>query len=222
LRDSSLTAWSPKTASSSFCPTTAVPPAMWGHKEEPLYHYDRAEAMKLLAEAHYKQPPQRPKLYVMDTARDYMPEPETVARIIQHNLRDVGIDIEVVVNDFDTQVRLTQEGVHDLCLLGWSADSIDPDNFLYVLFDPENAEPGTARNLAFFKNAELHGILSWAQESSDRAERVRFYAKAQDLIAREAPWVPLAHSEVVVAARTSLHGLQLHPSGTVYFQTVHR
>ena len=53
-----------------------------------------------------------------------------------------------------------------------------------MLFDPENAEPGTARNLAFFKNAELHGILSWAQESTDRAERERFYSKAQDLIAQ--------------------------------------
>ena len=72
----------------------------------------------------------------------YMPAPETVARIIQHNLRDVGMDVEVVVNDFDTHVRLTQNGEHDLCLLGWSADNGDPDNFLYVLFDPENAEPG--------------------------------------------------------------------------------
>ena len=78
----------------------------------------------------------------MDTQRPYMPAPETVARIIQHNLRDVGMDVEVVVNDFDTHVRLTQNGVHDLCLLGWSADTMDPDNFLYVLFDPENAEPG--------------------------------------------------------------------------------
>jgi peptide/nickel transport system substrate-binding protein len=202
--------------------TTAVPPSMWSHVDEPLYHYDRAKAMQLLAEAHYKQGPQRPRLFVMDTPRDYMPAPETVARIIQHNLRDVGMDIEVVINDFNTQVSATQNGVHDLCLLGWSADTIDPDNFLYVLFDPENAEPGTARNLAFFKNAELHGILSWAQETSDRAERERFYAKAQDLIAREAPWVPIAHSEVVVAARTSLMGMQVHPSGTVYFQAAHR
>ena len=200
--------------------TTPVPAAMWGHVDEPLYHYDRAMAMKLLAEAHYKRPARRPKLYVMDTPRDYMPAPETVARIIQHNLRDVGMDVEIVVNDFNTQVRLTQNGVHDLCLLGWTADTIDPDNFLYVLFDPENAEPGTARNLAFLKNGELHGLLSWAQESSDRGERERFYKKAQDLIAREAPWVPLAHSEAVVAARASLGGLRVHPAGTLYFQPV--
>lgn len=203
--------------------STAVPQSMWGHVDESRwYHYDRNEAMRLLAEAHYARPAKRPRLFVMDTPRPYLPAPETVARIIQHNLRDVGMDVEVVVNDMDTHVRLTQNGVHDLCLLGWSADTADPDNFLYVLFDPENAEPGTARNLSFFKNAELHGLLSWAQESSDRAERERFYKKAQDLIAREAPWVPLAHGEVVVAARADLGALRVHPSSTVYFQPVYR
>jgi peptide/nickel transport system substrate-binding protein len=144
--------------------TSPVPPSLWGHVDEPLYNYDRAMAMKLLAEAHFVPPAHRPKLFVMDTPRAYLPAPETVARIIQHNLRDVGMDVEIVVNDMDTHVRLTQNGVHDLCLLGWSADSIDPDNFLYVLFDPENAEPGNAQNVAFFKNAELHGIIAWAQE----------------------------------------------------------
>ncbi|MGZ3438805.1 MAG: ABC transporter substrate-binding protein [Polyangia bacterium] len=202
--------------------SSAVPPSMWGHVDEDIYKYDRAQAMKLLAEAHYNHPAKRPKLYVMDTQRSYMPAPETMARIIQHNLRDVGMDVEIVVNDFDTHVRLTQNGVHDLCLLGWSADTIDPDNFLYVLFDTENAEPGVARNVAFFKNAELHGLLSWAQESSDRGERERFYKKAQDLIAHEAPWVPLAHGEVVVAARANLSVLRVQPSGTVYFQPVYR
>jgi peptide/nickel transport system substrate-binding protein len=202
--------------------SSPVPPSMWGHVDEDIYKYDRAMAMKLLAEAHYGHPAKRPKLYVMDTQRSYMPAPETMARIIQHNLRDVGMDVEVVVNDFDTHVRLTQNGVHDLCLLGWSADTIDPDNFLYVLFDPENAEPGVARNLAFFKNAELHGLLSWAQESQDRGERERFYKKAQDLIANQAPWVPLAYGEVVVAARANLSTLKVHPSGNVFFQPVFR
>ncbi len=202
--------------------TSPVPPSLWGHVDEPLYHYDRDQAIKLLQEAHYEQPVKKPKLYVMDTPRPYMPAPETVARIVQHNLHDVGIDVEIVKNDIDTHVRLSQNGEHDLCLLGWTADNGDPDNILYVLFDPENADPGTARNVSFFKNGELHGILTWAQESSDRSERERYYKQAQDIIAREAPWVPIAHAEVVVAARRSLSGLTVHPSSNIYFHKVAR
>jgi peptide/nickel transport system substrate-binding protein len=200
-----------------------IPPSMWSHLDDQRYRYDRNEAMRLLAEAKFQRPSKRPRLFVMDTARSYMPSPETVARIIQHNLRDVGLDVEVVVNDFVTHQKTTQNGDHDLCLLGWEADTADPDNFLYVLFDPENAEPGTARNLSFFKNAELHGILRWAQESNDRVERERFYKKAQELIARDAPWVPLAHGEAVVAARNTLGGIKEHPAfSTIYFSKVYR
>jgi peptide/nickel transport system substrate-binding protein len=202
--------------------TSPVPPSLWGHVDEPIYEYDPKKAVKLLKEAGYVPGKQRPRLYTMDTPRTYMPAPETVARIIQHNLRDVGMDIEVVKEDMDTHVRRTQEGQHDLCLLGWTADTGDPDNFLYVLFDQENAEPGSARNVSFYKNAELHGILAWAQESSDRGEREAFYKKAQDLIARDAPWVPLAHAEVVVAARSSLAGVVVHPSSSIYFHKVSR
>ena len=202
--------------------TTPVPPSMWSHTDEPLYHYDPAEAIRLLAEAHYVQPARHPKLYVSDTPRPYMPAPETVARIIQHNLHDVGIDVDVVTNEFNAHINLTQNGAHDLCLLGWSADNGDPDNFLYLLFDSENAELGTARNVAFYKNPELHGILSWAQETTDRLDRERFYKRAQDLIAKEAPWVPLAHTDVVVAARSSLSGVVVHPSSSIYFHKVTR
>jgi peptide/nickel transport system substrate-binding protein len=200
--------------------TTPVPPSLWGHVDEPLYNYDPKEAIKLFREARFTPPKVLPRLYTMDSSRPYMPSPETVARIIQHNLHDVGLDVEIVKSDIDAHVRLTQEGKHDLCLLGWTADNGDPDNLLYVLFDPENADVGSARNVAFYKNAELHGILAWAQESSDRAERERYYKKAQDLIARDAPWVPLAHAEVVVAARSVLQGLVVHPSSNIYFHKV--
>ena len=198
--------------------TTAVPPSMWGHEPGPAYAFDPARARRLLAEAGWKQPTRRPRLYTMDNPRPYMPSPETVARIIQHNLHDVGMDVEIVSNDMDGHLHAVQRGEHDMCLLGWSADNGDPDNFLYMLFDSDNAEVGNARNVAFYKNAELHGILTWAQESADQRERERFYRRAQDLIGSEAPWVPLAHAEVVVASRTSVGGLLVHPSSLLFFQ----
>jgi peptide/nickel transport system substrate-binding protein len=202
--------------------TTPVPPSLWGHQAGPSYGYDPQKAQRLLAEAGWKQPLRRPKLYTMDAARPYMPAPETVARIIQHNLHDVGMDVEVVPGDMDSHLRAVQRGEDDLCLLGWTADNGDPDNFLYMLFDPENAEPGSARNVAFYRNPELHGLLTWAQESADQHERERFYRRAQDIIARDAPWVPLAHAEVVVASRTSIGGMVVHPSATLFFDRVFR
>ncbi len=202
--------------------TTAVPPSMWGHVDEPIYHYDPKTARRLLEEANYAAPKVAPKLYTMTSSRPYMPSPDRVARIIQQNLHDVGIDVEIIKNDINTHLEATQRGDHDLCLLGWLADNGDPDNFLYVLLDQDNAEPGSARNVSFYRNGQLHGLLVWAQESSDRNERVKYYQQAQDLIAQEAPWVPLAHAEVVVAASTLLTNVSVHPSGLMLLAKVGR
>ena len=169
----------------------------------PIYRYDPAEAMALLAEARY-----RPTAAAAASSTSWTRRGRTCRRRRRWRASSsttCTTSAWTSTSSSTTSTRTctpTQSGEHDLCLLGWSADNGDPDNFLYVLFDPENAEAGQrAQPSPSIKNAELHGILTWAQESSDRSERERFYTKAQDLIAREAPWVPLAHAEVVVAAR---------------------
>jgi peptide/nickel transport system substrate-binding protein len=58
--------------------------------------------------------------------------------------------------------------------------------------------------------------------SADQRERDRFYRRAQTLIGREAPWVPIAHAEVVIASRTSVGGLLVHPSSVLFFHRVFR
>lgn len=199
--------------------TGPLAPSVWGHVDLPPYPYDPEQARRLLVEAKYDHR-LRPKLYVMSTSRRYLPAPEQVARIIVSNLHDVGIDVELIVNPMDAHLRATSNGEHDLCLRGWSGDNGDPDNFLYRLLDSDNAEPGTASNISFFRNLALHGLLRWAQESPNRSERAQYYAKAQQIVHDEAPWVPLAHSEVVVAMRRKVVGFAIEPSATLSFRGV--
>ena len=194
-------------------------PSAWGHGEAPPYDFDPARARALLAEAGYHTT-KRPRLYVMSTPRPYMPAPEDVARVLASNLHDVGIDVDIVVNPIAEHLRATAAGEHDLCLRGWSGDNGDPDNFLFVLFDSDNAQRGSATNVSFYKDAALHGILQWAQESQDRGERVRFYQQADRIIHDAAPWVPLAHAEIVVARRARVGGLVVSPSALLYFKDV--
>lgn len=197
----------------------ALAPSVWGHIELPEVAFDPALARRLLAEAGYK--PDRPlKLYVMTSARSYLPSPEKVARMIARDLGDVGMRVEIVSNPLDQHLRAVTNGEHDLCLLGWNGDNGDPDNFLYGLFDSDNAMVGNARNLAFFIDPQLHGLLRWAQESQDRAQRIAYYTEAQRIIAARAPWVPLAHAEILVARRRDVQNLVVEPAAMMHFQTV--
>ena len=206
--------------------TGPLPPTQWGyHRSAARYDYDPERARALLAEAAADgrfDPDRVYTLYTPSTPRPYLPDPDTVARVIQANLAAIGLQTELAVQGIKAHIEAAQRGDHDLALFGWVGDNGDPDNFLYMLLDQDNTTPGVARNVAFFRDAELHALLVAAQKSMSRQDREAIYREAQELIARQAPWVPLAHSQVAVAARTDVGGIVVNPSTHVDFRGVVR
>jgi peptide/nickel transport system substrate-binding protein len=198
-----------------------MPPSQWGyHEPRATYPYDPEEARRLLAAAGWK-PDTVLRFYVPSTPRPYLPSPERVARAIQANLAAVGIQTELVLQPFGEHLDSTRNGEHDLCLLGWVGDNGDPDNFLQQL-DRDNTQLGSAINVAFYRNGLVHQLLSQAQETDDRLQRERLYARVQEEVAEDVPWVPLAHSRVALAARDDVTGLILNPTGQVIYRNVRR
>ncbi len=160
-------------------------------------------------------------LYGPASPRPYLPNPDRVARAIQSNLAEVGIAVELKLLPFAELLKVTRRGGHDLCLLGWVGDNGDPDNYLQQL-DRDNTVIGSAVNVAFYRNDHVHDLLVSAQRTSDQDERVRLYVAAQEQIAYDVPWVPLAHSQVALAARDDVGDLILNPTGQVIYRAVRR
>jgi peptide/nickel transport system substrate-binding protein len=197
-----------------------IPPVMWSRNEKTRrYPYNPAKARQMLEESGYDFD-RRLSFHVMSTSRSYLPNPELVGEMIARNLAMVGMQVDLVVRPFREHQRATQMGEHDLCLAGWAGDNGDPDNFLYLLLDRDNARRGAARNLAMFSNDDLHRTLVRAQQSLDRRVRKRLYRQAQVIVADQAPWVPLAHTDVVVAARRAVEDLHVHPSNVIFYSRV--
>lgn len=203
-----------------------LPPTQWGyHKPKTVYPYDLVAARKLLAEAIADKrfdPDRVYKLYSLSTPRPYLSQPERVARFLQVALAQVGIKTELVLQPYSEHKRAVEAGEHDLCVFGWVGDTGDPDNFLYVLFHSDNAQVGAAQNIAFYRDRGVDALLTDAQGASDEPTRSGLYAVIQDRIAADAPWVPLAHSELVVAARQELSGLLLSPRGHPIYSLIER
>jgi peptide/nickel transport system substrate-binding protein len=199
-----------------------LPPSMWGYEANvTTYSYDPEKGRQLLREAHVDLHV-KPRFYVMSTPRIYIPQPLRVAAVIQRNLHDIGMDVDMIEQPIDRHLDTTAYGEHDLCLRGWTGDNGDPDNFLYTMLDRDSALAARANNVAFYRSAEVHGLLTWAQESSDRAERERLYKQAQKLIAIDAPWVPLAYAENAIATRTDVRDVEVHPSSMVFYKRAWR
>jgi peptide/nickel transport system substrate-binding protein len=203
-----------------------LPPTQWAyHAPATRYSYDLAAANQLLAQAiaDGKFDPDRVlKLYAPTTPRPYLAEPERVARFLQTALDRAGVKTELVLQPYAAHNAAVEAGDHDLALFGWIGDNGDPDNFLYVLFDSEYAVAGEAQNIAFYREPEVDKLLVEAQGRIDEPTRASLYAAVQDRIAADAPWVPIAHSDLVVAGRAELEGVVLSPNGQPIYPLIRR
>ncbi|MGN6109353.1 MAG: ABC transporter substrate-binding protein [Kofleriaceae bacterium] len=203
-----------------------LPPTQWGyHRPAIRYGFDPVQARGLLdgaIAAHAFDPAVTYKLYAPTTPRPYMPSPERVARFLQAALAQVGMRTELVLQPYAQHRASLEAGEHDLALFGWIGDTGDPDNFLYVLFHSANSTEGAANNIAFYREPVVDELLVEAQAASDEPTRAALYHAAVDRIAADAPWVPIAHSEYVVAARKELEGVVLSPLGHPVYSRIKR
>ncbi|MGE0867602.1 MAG: ABC transporter substrate-binding protein [Kofleriaceae bacterium] len=203
-----------------------LPPTQWGHHTPRItYEFDPARARALLAEAaadHRFDPNATFKLYAPSTPRAYLSQPERVARLIQSALTQVGIKTELVLQPYAAHRASINAGAHDLALFGWIGETGDPDNFLYVLFHSDGATRGSANNIAFYRNPGVDSLLAQAQATRDVPTRSGLYAAIQDQIADDAPWVPLAHSELVIAARAEIGDVLMSPLGHPIYTLIRR
>ena len=196
-----------------------LPPNVFGADPDLVdYTYDPALARELLAQAGYPDGFET-TLWTMTAPRPYMPQPLALAQALQADLAGVGIRTKIVSFAWEAYLDHLHRGHHDLALLGWQSDNGDPDNFLFVHFDRTSAEP-PAGNIAFYRDERVHELLREGRVATAPAERLRIYGEVQQLVHRDAPWVPLVHTMEMAALRANVRDFRLHPTGRVLLSRV--
>ncbi|MFS0862706.1 ABC transporter substrate-binding protein [Fredinandcohnia sp. 179-A 10B2 NHS] len=194
-----------------------LPPALEGYNDDiEAYPYDLEKAKELLAEAGFADGFEM-ELWAMPVPRPYMPEGMKVAEIIQSSFAEIGVKAEIKSVDWGTYLEQAANGEFDAFMLGWTGDNGDPDNFIYTLLDKDSIG---SNNYSYYANDELHDILIEAQTITDQAERNALYAKAQEIIHEDSPWVPLVHSTPLLAGKKNLLNFLPHPTGSDFLTKV--
>ena len=114
---------------------------------------------------------------------------EQTATIAQQQLKNVGIDLEIIPEDFNAFIdRTSKTHDFDLTVAGWGS-GIDPhaSRNLWVSDGGQN-ETG-------FKNPDVDQLYDQAIRVYDQPERKKFYSQIQKLIAEEQPYVFLWENE---------------------------
>jgi ABC-type transport system substrate-binding protein len=185
-----------------------VPPSIpWSNPTLPDYSHDPAKARALLREAGFPNGFKTQLWYGVDAhlfAR--------LAEGIQQDLAQVGIDAELQSASYAAfQTKTETRGQAPCGVYGWTQDYPDPSDFLDVLLNGERITDTDCNNASFYNNPEVNRRLDAAAQSMDPAERTRLFREGEDLIMRDAPWVPLVHEHIPVLYHPRVHGANPHP-----------
>jgi peptide/nickel transport system substrate-binding protein len=198
---------------------TMCPESMAGHAPIVDRRRDLTKARKLLEQAGLPDG-FTTTLWYGNSQRTYLPDPGNTAIAIQQDLKEIGITVKLRKTEWSAYMSATQNGEHEMCLLGWMADIFDPDNFLYVLLDKDNAVPGVANNVSFYKGERAHRLLIDAQRTTDWSRREKLYREVQEIIFTEVPVIPLATVPDFRVLRPEIRGYTIYPAGGEYFRHV--
>ena len=128
---------------------------------------------------------------------------------MQQDLRQIGVTLHLKPVDLPVLIEAVRRpGMVSLFLLGWEADFPDPSNFLTVLLHSRSRD---TNNNTFYSNPEVDGLLDQAAPLLDPAQRYRLFHRAEGLIMRDAPWVPLFHPAASSVRHPRVRDFQLHP-----------
>ncbi len=190
----------------------------WNPDVEP-YGYDPDKAVELLAEAGWTDTdgdgivdkdgePFEMEISTMDIPRPYLPHPREVCEAIAGYMEAVGVKLTVREYDMGTFSELNGNHELPLTVIGWY-DIPEPNQFMngMLLIAAYSSSP--------YENQEMYELAEKALRTYDTEERAKYYMQMQEIFHEEAPKVPLAHSEYLIAASNEIEGVELAIDGSI-------
>jgi cationic peptide transport system substrate-binding protein len=192
--------------------------ASWAYDDKVVDQiYSITKAKELLKEAGFENGFEM-NIWAMNVQRPYNPNALTMAKLIQSDLKDIGVEVNIVSYEWATFLQRVGKGEHQTVLLGWTADHPDPDNFFTSLLSC--AAVGTGNNSTLWCNEKFDELLQKALKTGNIEKRKVYYSQALAMISQEMPLLPLAHSKRYQARSNLVRGDILSAFGGIDFSTV--
>jgi len=185
---------------------TLLPADHWAAARLPPYPYDPDRARALLREAGYG--PARPLRLTYKTSSD--PFRLRLATLIQHQLAQVGIQVQIRSYDWGTFYGDIKAGRFQLYSLAWVGIKL-PDIFRYVFHS--QAIPPAGANRGRYRNPEVDRLIERAERENGLDRQAELYRRLQAILHRDLPYVPLWYEDNVVALRAAVRGYVLTGDG---------
>lgn len=169
------------------------------------YTYDVERAKALMKEAGFDAG-FKTKLYYIESEIA-----KVAAQAMQADLAKIGIDAELVGQDFDTLLgTIAKPHAAPLVFIGWYQDWPDPADFIDPILSCGTAVENGA-NISWYCNKEVDALAAAARGEPDDTKRLAAYKDIQARIMADAPWIPTDHPEFVILRGKRVPDFKLHP-----------
>lgn len=181
-----------------------LPRAQWGSNTAMKpFPYDPEKAKKLLQEAGVK-PGEKIELLTFNAPRPYNPAGPSTAVAVQSYLKRVGIEVDIRQMETGALLAAVRTGKYDgLVLAGWQGTNGDPQDFIGNLWSIAGYP---MFNFTGYTNPEVEKIITEALSLTDPPARAKLYAKGQEMIWEDAPWIFLNSASQLVPVRAEVQG----------------
>lgn len=183
------------------------------------FPFDLERARRLMAEAGYpggKDPVTGRRLELTLELGAGDSETREMAEVVASFMEKIGIVLNPSFNNWPSFLKKIEQRRAQLFYLSWVADYPDPDNFLQLFYGP-NETPGA--NRTNYKNDEFDRLYQKAAMLAGAAEKQAVYARMEELVKQDCPWMFLHHSLTVSLRHDSLENYKIHdfPLGMVKY-----
>lgn len=121
----------------------------------------------------------------------------------REDLKRAGIDMELKYLEWNSFLKLVDEGNFDAVTMAWGGGSVDPDP--KQIWHSSGATPGGSNFIAY-KSAEVDKLIDDARVEPNKAKRVALLKKVYAKIADDAPYAFLFNDKYAFYANSSRVG----------------
>ena len=183
-----------------------LPPGLFGYREGEAginpYVYDWVDgnpkrksievAKQLLAEAGYpngrEEKTGKPLIIYFDTTAT---GPDDKSRMDWFRKQFQKLNIQLVVRgtDYNRFQDKMLKGTAQFFQWGWNADYPDPENFLFLLYGPNEKMNKNGENAANYKNPEFDRLFEKMKNMDNSPQRQAVIDEMVDIARKDSPWI---------------------------------
>jgi len=193
---------------------SVLPPQSWAYDQDvAAYPHDSEKARQMLDAAGYRARDGVRFHLTMKTSTEE--STRLLAAVLQQQLRDVGIALDIRTFEFATFFADVTSGAFQLYSLRWIGGNEDPDIFEYSFHS--NRFPPKGANRGFYSNPKVDSLTDQARRATDQNVRKQLYAKVQEVLAQDVPYINLWYFDNVLVHTRRVRNVTLNPSGNYDF-----